>query len=1056
MAAKVWSRVGVDANWSTGANWNGGTVPVTTDTVTFDGTSVLECTVNNVGTFTGTITITAAYTGATAIITQNVAIVGASAFSIDGGTWTQAAAFTRSTMAVTGGTWTGGSQTMTLSGTLTFSGGSLTMTSGTCTISAGSFTQTNTPTFNANGGTIAFTGGTAAVLTAPTLTFNRITFTKTNVAFTVAAGTTCPLGTGPTNSCGTGTFTINGTVTWTNTLTLTGSLTTASTTTITVSGTIALTINQSLTFDPAATITTALPVAFNGSAVGTVTATAYTFGTCTITKTNDLTIAANTTITLAASPTTTTSAVNATSPLIVNGTLLLSGTWTHVGSINVTSTGTINTISALVVSASLTIDPAATFPASIPITFNSSGAGVVTAPAYTFTTVTINKTGSLTIAAGTTIPLGASPTTTLNGSGFTAVLTVNGTVTVSGDWICDQHALDVGSTGTVSGALTSITLPGSFDIHASATFPSGVSINFTDLGSSTGSSTDAAGRTFGISTIDKAGPFSIGVGTVIPLGASPTIAGGGLITVNGEINVTSGTLTCEGGLTISNGAVLSGAATAIVINESLTFGATSTVTALLPVTFQSATTASVTATAYTFGTCVISKTGSFTIAAGTTIPVGANPTTSSATTGTTTLTITGTLSLSGNWTHTGGVTVSTTGVVSGALTSMSVTADLVINAAATFPASVQVTFNGSAASDFNAPSRTFGTSAVNKTAGTFILASGTTMPLGANPTTTNGTGAFTITGTITASGSWIHTGTGLFTVSATTGVVSGALTSLTLSGGLTIASTGTFPANVALTLTGVVTTTITSTVVALGPVTLAITNVVTLTIAANTALTMANGTWNLNTITVNGTMTIPVGIQINTANVTISAGATLSGPGTISHGGSAYSCSATATVNNAPNIIMSIQASPTLARTFAGGGKVYGTFVRTGSAAATASLTISGANTFASFRDNQGLVAHSIIFPNSTTTVGAFIVMGSAGKLVTLARTGASGVFTLTKSTAGDVSTVDYISVSNSTVDATPDWYAGSHSTNGGGNTNWIFADAPSSAKQRKSMFVIS
>jgi hypothetical protein len=149
--------------------------------------------------------------------------------------------------------------------------------------------------------------------------------------------------------------------------------------------------------------------------------------------------------------------------------------------------------------------------------------------------------------------------------------------------------------------------------------------------------------------------------------------------------------------------------------------------------------------------------------------------------------------------------------------------------------------------------------------------------------------------------------------------------------------------------------------------------------------------------------------------------------------------SATATVTGSAEIILS--NTTTGARTFAGGGKTYGKLT-IGGTTGTSTLTITGANTFTEIASTK-TVAHTIVFPNATTTTGAFTVQGSSGNVVTLSRTGASGTFTLAKSGGGVVSS-NYLSISNSA--ATPStltWYAGANSTDGGGNTGWIFANAP-------------
>ena len=152
--------------------------------------------------------------------------------------------------------------------------------------------------------------------------------------------------------------------------------------------------------------------------------------------------------------------------------------------------------------------------------------------------------------------------------------------------------------------------------------------------------------------------------------------------------------------------------------------------------------------------------------------------------------------------------------------------------------------------------------------------------------------------------------------------------------------------------------------------------------------------------------------------------------------------SALGTVTGSGEIILS--NTTTGARTFAGGGKTYGKLT-IGGATGTSTLTITGTNTFSEISSTK-TVAHEIIFPNVTTTVGAFTVQGSAGNVVKLSRTGASGTFTLAKSGGGIVSS-NYLEISNSTATPTNTWYAGANSTNSGGNTGWIFTNAPGGGK---------
>lgn len=175
----------------------------------------------------------------------------------------------------------------------------------------------------------------------------------------------------------------------------------------------------------------------------------------------------------------------------------------------------------------------------------------------------------------------------------------------------------------------------------------------------------------------------------------------------------------------------------------------------------------------------------------------------------------------------------------------------------------------------------------------------------------------------------------------------------------------------------------------------------------------------------------------NTRTITMGSGTwTLSGTGTVWN----LATTTNLTFNkNTAHIVLS--DTSTTARTFAGGGRTYNNLT-IGGATGTSTLTITGTNTFDTLASTK-TVAHTIVFPNVTTTVSNWTITGTSGNVVTLSRTGASGTFTLAKSGGGVISGVDYLSISNSTASPTNTWYAGANSTNGGGNTNWIFTAAP-------------
>ena len=132
-----------------------------------------------------------------------------------------------------------------------------------------------------------------------------------------------------------------------------------------------------------------------------------------------------------------------------------------------------------------------------------------------------------------------------------------------------------------------------------------------------------------------------------------------------------------------------------------------------------------------------------------------------------------------------------------------------------------------------------------------------------------------------------------------------------------------------------------------------------------------------------------------------------------------------------------ISMSSATAKTFVGAGSTYNCALSQDGAGA---LTITGSNVFYSIAN--GVQPASILFTaGTTTTVTVWNVNGIAGSLVTISSVTAA-VHTL--SGAGIISS-DYLSISYSVASGTgASWYAGTHSTNGGNNTGWVFTAPPS------------
>lgn len=265
-------------------------------------------------------------------------------------------------------------------------------------------------------------------------------------------------------------------------------------------------------------------------------------------------------------------------------------------------------------------------------------------------------------------------------------------------------------------------------------------------------------------------------------------------------------------------------------------------------------------------------------------------------------------------------------------------------------------------------------------------------------------------------GTWLNganTFYGSLTCAWATGPLGGALTFAATSGTQTITSNG-LGIDSPITING-----------SGGTTTLA--DSLNLSLGTARAFTLTNGTFNTaNKAVSTGTFVTAVGTKTLTLGSTVW---TLSGTGTVFN--NVQNANFTTTANT--GTFKTTDASGgTL--TLVGGGRNWNGASLWLAGAGTELYTITGANTFADIKLNEGTTAHTITFPNSTTTVTTFTVLGAATKLVTLQRTGASGTWTLASSV--DPCT-DYLSISNST--ASPAAHAGANTTDGGGNSAWTF-----------------
>ncbi len=159
---------------------------------------------------------------------------------------------------------------------------------------------------------------------------------------------------------------------------------------------------------------------------------------------------------------------------------------------------------------------------------------------------------------------------------------------------------------------------------------------------------------------------------------------------------------------------------------------------------------------------------------------------------------------------------------------------------------------------------------------------------------------------------------------------------------------------------------------------------------------------------------------------------TLNGTGTVFS--SATGTNMTFTANTSTIIVSDTSATP---KTFSGNTRTYN------------NLTISGDNvtTSGSFflngnlaLNNAGRANGTLITAGTTITCADLIANGFAANLVTLQSTSAGSAATINSSGPVDL---DYISVKDSTAAGNTPFYAGTHSTNVSGNTNWTFTARP-------------
>ncbi|MFA6256700.1 MAG: hypothetical protein WCT29_00090 [Candidatus Paceibacterota bacterium] len=489
------SVTGSATDWSTtnpaACNDGGGNasaVPGASDTAVFDADCDNGATISGTWSIAG-VNLNSGYAGTVA---QNATTtVGSTGF-------TQA-----------GGTWTAGAVTLDINGNFTISGGTFTAPDALGLLSVtGSFTQTGSPTFNANSGILTMDDDSVCTssnttLSAPSVTFNKVVIDRNcnpgsaHPTFTIASGTTVPLGDTPT-------------------LTLKN----------TSSGySMSLTNNGTITMGTGAA-TWNINGAFTNA--GTVTANSISSWTTPYVAYPAFSIANSGTISM-----------TGVSSFAFPGSFTNSGTATFATAAN-------PTIEADV---SLTVANTSTFPSNVALTIGdtlicTSSNSTLDASGVTFASVVIDRNcnpgnahQTFTIASGTTVPLGDTPTLAMNNSGaYSTYLVNNGTITIgtgtfttSSDGGITNNGTIQTKTSTYSGSLitnatnSNFIFTGDGDTVADTQTITSLAITYYNL---TINSTDG--------TID-----------IFQLGSAPTI--------NNNLTVTAGILDINGYTTSSTG-----------------------------------------------------------------------------------------------------------------------------------------------------------------------------------------------------------------------------------------------------------------------------------------------------------------------------------------------------------------------------------------------------------------------------------------------------------------------------------------------------------------------
>jgi len=200
-----------------------------------------------------------------------------------------------------------------------------------------------------------------------------------------------------------------------------------------------------------------------------------------------------------------------------------------------------------------------------------------------------------------------------------------------------------------------------------------------------------------------------------------------------------------------------------------------------------------------------------------------------------------------------------------------------------------------------------------------------------------------------------------------------------------------------------------------------------LSFSANYALALYYGAFNASTFNVSGGSIILSGTGMRTLSM---------GSGiwtfSITSASTKWNVNTANLTFDAGTSTIVLTNSGTNAQTFAGSGLTYNNVIVQG--AGNYNLTITGNNTFNDFKVDTSQAPKTITATGTTQIVNDFT--RNAGGTNVISLTGG----TWTKSDTTPIA-LDYLTVTNSTASPADTWYAGSNSTDGTGNTDWIFDD---------------